>query len=84
MSSKALRDKVVVGLVQMAMSDSVERNMEHAVSLVRQAAAAGAELICLPELFRSRYFCQCSQPPAPPTRAAMRTTRRSLAFSAAR
>ena len=58
MSSKALRDNVVVGLVQMAMSDSVERNMEHAVDLVRQAAAAGAELVCLPELFRSRYFCQ--------------------------
>ncbi len=58
MSLKPLRDKVVVGLVQMAMSDSVERNMEHALGLVRQAAAAGAEIICLPELFRSRYFCQ--------------------------
>ena len=28
----------------------------------RQAAAAGARLICLPELFRSRYFCQVEDP----------------------
>ncbi len=49
---------VRVGVVQMAMSDDVEENTARAEGLVRRAAEAGAELICLPELFRSRYFCQ--------------------------
>jgi len=49
---------VVVSLVQMTMADEVARNVEHAIDLVRQAAASGATLVCLPELFGSRYFCQ--------------------------
>lgn len=47
-----------VGVVQMAMSDDPEANTAKAEKLIRQAAGDGAELICLPELFRSRYFCQ--------------------------
>ncbi|MFW6093638.1 MAG: carbon-nitrogen hydrolase [Pseudomonadota bacterium] len=47
-----------VGVVQMAMSDDAEDNTARAELLVRRAAADGAELVCLPELFRSRYFCQ--------------------------
>jgi len=44
--------------VQMAMSDSIERNTETAIERIVAAADQGARLICLPELFRSRYFCQ--------------------------
>ena len=62
MAAAASREPVVVGLVQMTMSDDRERNCEHAVDLVRQAAASGAKLICLPELFASRYFCQVEDP----------------------
>ncbi|MDX1565421.1 MAG: carbon-nitrogen hydrolase [Phycisphaeraceae bacterium] len=47
-----------VGLVQMAVSDDVESNLERAVQWVDQAAHDGAQVVCLPELFRSRYFCQ--------------------------
>jgi N-carbamoylputrescine amidase len=47
-----------VALVQMAMSDSPDDNAARAESFVRDAAARGAKLIVLPELFRSRYFCQ--------------------------
>ena len=47
-----------VGLVQMAVGDSAEENLRHAASMAEDAARQGAEVICLPELFRSRYFCQ--------------------------
>jgi N-carbamoylputrescine amidase len=59
MTAAAARGRtVVVGLVQMAMSDDLEVNTTRAVEHVRAAAGQGAEIICLPELFRSRYFCQ--------------------------
>jgi len=44
--------------VQMAISDSLERNTATAIERINEAADQGARLICLPELFRSRYFCQ--------------------------
>jgi N-carbamoylputrescine amidase len=47
-----------IGLVQMAMSREPGENVEKAVARVREAARAGAEVVCLPELFRSPYFCQ--------------------------
>src|SRR5260221_7564228 len=47
-----------VGLVQMAMSREPGENVEKAVARVREAAKAGAEVVCLPELYRSPYFCQ--------------------------
>jgi N-carbamoylputrescine amidase len=51
-------DPVRVALIQMACAPSTEENLDHAVELIRQAARAGAQLICLPELFRAQYFCQ--------------------------
>ena len=51
-------DPVRVALIQMACAPSTEENLDHAADLVRQAARDGAQLICLPELFRSQYFCQ--------------------------
>jgi N-carbamoylputrescine amidase len=47
-----------VGLVQMAMSSDLDENLRAAVSKVEQAAKKGAQVVCLPELFRSPYFCQ--------------------------
>jgi N-carbamoylputrescine amidase len=47
-----------VGLVQMAMSPDPGENLEKAVARVEEAAAQGAQVVCLPELYRSRYFCQ--------------------------
>ena len=46
------------GLIQMAVSSSPDENLERATVFVRQAAALGVQVACLPELFRSRYFCQ--------------------------
>ncbi len=50
--------KTRVGLVQMRCTDDPERNLRRAVELIREAAGHGAKIICLPELFRSLYFCQ--------------------------
>jgi N-carbamoylputrescine amidase len=47
-----------LGLVQMRCTPEPAHNLAHAVAMVREAAARGAEIICLPELFRSQYFCQ--------------------------
>lgn len=47
-----------VGLIQMAMAPDPGENLRRAVDEARKAAEAGADVICLPELFRSRYFCQ--------------------------
>jgi len=51
-----------VGLVQMAAGPRPDENLERAVSLLQQAADRGANVICLPELFRSQYFCQREDP----------------------
>jgi N-carbamoylputrescine amidase len=47
-----------VGLVQMAMSAEPSANTDKAAALVRAAAQKGAQVVCLPELYRSQYFCQ--------------------------
>lgn len=49
---------VTVGLVQLRCSTDPDQNLANAVEGVRAAAAQGAQIICLPELFRSLYFCQ--------------------------
>jgi len=47
-----------VALIQMSCAPSTQANLAKAVARVREAAEAGAKLICLPELFRAQYFCQ--------------------------
>jgi N-carbamoylputrescine amidase len=50
--------KYVTGLVQMSCSPSPDENLQKAAALAEDAAQRGAEIVCLPELFRSQYFCQ--------------------------
>lgn len=57
MAESAAR-KLEVALIQMRMESAAQENFGRAVGFIREAAAAGAKLVCLPELFRSRYFCQ--------------------------
>jgi len=54
--------KLTLGLVQMRCQADAEVNMASAEAGVRRAAADGAHVICLPELFRSPYFCQRQDP----------------------
>jgi N-carbamoylputrescine amidase len=50
--------KFTIGLVQMSCSTDTQENLDKACRRVREAAAGGAEIVCLPELFRSQYFCR--------------------------
>ena len=53
-----LKQKYRAGLVQMSCGPDPDANLDKAADRVREAAREGAEVICLPELFRAQYFCQ--------------------------
>jgi len=57
MASRPLR----VALVQMSCETEPPRNLEKALVRIEEAAARGAKVVCLQELFRSRYFCQSEE-----------------------
>jgi N-carbamoylputrescine amidase len=54
----ALPNRFKIGLVQMSMSDDPRANVDKAIARVRDAAKQGANLVCLPELFRTQYIGQ--------------------------
>jgi N-carbamoylputrescine amidase len=47
-----------IGLIQMSCGPDPDANLDKAADRVREAAREGANVICLPELFRAQYFCQ--------------------------
>jgi len=49
---------VAVGLIQMRCGADPEANLRSALERIAAAAAQGATVVCLQELFRSQYFCQ--------------------------
>ncbi|MEI6712758.1 MAG: carbon-nitrogen hydrolase [Verrucomicrobiota bacterium] len=53
-----LPNTVKVGMVQMTCSSDPNENLAKAIARVRDAAARGAQIVCLQELFTSQYFCQ--------------------------
>jgi N-carbamoylputrescine amidase len=77
--------RFTVGLVQMACANDPDENLDRAAARVAEAARRGADVVCLQELFRSRYFCQVedaarfdlAEPiPGPSTRAMAAVARR--------
>ena len=44
-------------MVQMTCVESRQANIDHAAREIKKAAAKGAQVVCLQELFASRYFC---------------------------
>ena len=53
---------MVLGAVQMSMGESLAGNLDTAERLVREAAARGARIILIPELFEGPYFCKDQVP----------------------
>jgi N-carbamoylputrescine amidase len=51
-------EKFRVGLIQMSATADPDQNLQRAIERVRRAAAQGAQIVCLPELFQTQYFCQ--------------------------
>lgn len=49
---------LILALIQMECGESAENNLQKAISMVGEAARTGANIVCLPELFLSKYFCQ--------------------------
>jgi N-carbamoylputrescine amidase len=52
------KSQYVAGLVQMSCSPDRDENLQKAITRVEDAAHRGADVVCLPELFHSQYFCQ--------------------------
>ncbi len=50
--------KYTIALLQLNLNNTPENNLEKCKKWVRDAAAHGAEVISLPELYSSHYFCQ--------------------------
>lgn len=50
-------NNINIGLIQMSCSDNVQENIEKTIAKIKEAAANGAQIICLQELFSSLYFC---------------------------
>ncbi|MBV8475946.1 MAG: carbon-nitrogen hydrolase [Acidobacteria bacterium] len=51
-------EKFRVGLVQMSCGPEPSDNLRKALDRLTQAAQSGAQVVCLPELFQTEYFCQ--------------------------
>ena len=50
--------KTKIALLQMKMSSDPKKNTQNAINKIKAAAKKGAKVICLPELFLTKYFCQ--------------------------
>jgi len=50
--------RVSIALIQTAVSEDLDLNLKRTLEKVREAASKGAQIICLQELFRTRYFPQ--------------------------
>src|SRR5437764_9085683 len=57
-----MNDHFQIALIQLSCSADPDANLHKAVQQVREAGRNGAQVICLPELFRTQYFCQREDP----------------------
>ena len=55
---KSHSTKFTIGLTQIHVGADLAQNLRSGLDWFERAAKAGAQVVCLPELFRSQYFCQ--------------------------
>ena len=55
---------LTIGLIQMRCGDDPSASVAKAVKLIKEARGKGADVVVLPELFATRYFCQEDSPEA--------------------
>ena len=53
-----MNKKTKIGLIQLRITNDIEKNIKNSIIKIKQAAKKGAKIICLRELFLSNYFCQ--------------------------
>ncbi len=53
-----MNKKTKIGLIQLRITNDVEKNIKNSIIKIKNAAKKGAKIICVPELFLSNYFCQ--------------------------
>jgi len=53
-----LTEKFRLGLLQMSATPDPATNLDRALARLAEAAKKGAQIVCLPELFQTQYFCQ--------------------------
>ena len=51
-------NKVKIGLVQTSVNEDIDANLAKTVKFIKEAAKKGAQIVCLQELFATRYFAQ--------------------------
>ncbi len=61
MATDKVATRVTIGLIQTTVSDDRDLNLRKAIEKVKEAASKGAKVVCLPELYRTRYFPQWDQ-----------------------
>src|SRR5262245_52231380 len=54
--SVAKKNALTIGLIQTTVSSDLELNLKKTIRRIREAARAGARVVCLQELFRTKYF----------------------------
>lgn len=54
--------KFTIALIQLALNGTPEQNLQKSLAGIRAAAEKGGQVVCLPELYRSFYFCQKEDP----------------------
>ena len=53
-----IHQTITLGLIQASCQVDPSKNLQDTITKISSASAKGAQIICLQELFRSRYFCQ--------------------------
>jgi len=61
MKEEKFKRKFKIGLLQMRLGKDADKNLNKALEMIGDASKKGAGIICLPELFKTEYFCQSEE-----------------------